>query len=249
MADWEGSSVALVELRRDWEGSSVTLVELRRDWEGSSVALVELRRDWEGSSVALVELRRDWEGGKQCGSSGAEEGLGGKQCGSGFHLIVTNCSSEHSHQALSCKMASEYEAFIASEKKWFCHVDDDNYVLPHSLLSLLAAFPPDGDVYVGKPSLNRPIEAAEPLPNNQTHGRSEGVPASSNLTIAFTPSKPEQRWAGLPSPENRDQPRLLSTFNVLGVWPVGVTVVRRGEGIPSSPHQDRQRCSWPLGAP
>ncbi|MGH0175962.1 UNVERIFIED_CONTAM: hypothetical protein FKN15_015053 [Acipenser sinensis] len=86
----------------------------------------------------------------------------------GFHLIVTNCSSEHSHQALSCKMASEYEAFIASEKKWFCHVDDDNYVLPHSLLSLLAAFPPDGDVYVGKPSLNRPIEAAEPLPNNQT---------------------------------------------------------------------------------
>ncbi|XP_058872240.1 beta-1,3-N-acetylglucosaminyltransferase manic fringe-like [Acipenser ruthenus] len=85
----------------------------------------------------------------------------------GFHLIVTNCSSEHSHQALSCKMASEYEAFIASEKKWFCHVDDDNYVLPHSLLSLLAAFPLDGDVYVGKPSLNRPIEAAEPLPNNQ----------------------------------------------------------------------------------
>lgn len=32
----------------------------------------------------------------------------------GSHLVVTNCSSEHSHPALSCKMAAEFDAFLAS---------------------------------------------------------------------------------------------------------------------------------------
>ncbi|XP_041093839.1 beta-1,3-N-acetylglucosaminyltransferase manic fringe-like [Polyodon spathula] len=115
----------------------------------------------------------------------------------GFHLIVTNCSSEHSHQALSCKMALEYEGFIASQKKWFCHVDDDNYVLPHSLLSLLAAFPQDGDVYVGKPSLNRPIEAAEPLPNNQTVSTADPSPRPSHQTQPHHQTQPTH----LPQPQ------------------------------------------------
>uniref|UniRef100_A0A672KDT8 LFNG O-fucosylpeptide 3-beta-N-acetylglucosaminyltransferase n=1 Tax=Sinocyclocheilus grahami TaxID=75366 RepID=A0A672KDT8_SINGR len=44
------------------------------------------------------------------------------------HAINTNCSAAHSRQALSCKMAVEYDKFIESGKKWFCHVDDDNYV-------------------------------------------------------------------------------------------------------------------------
>lgn len=32
----------------------------------------------------------------------------------GPHLVVTNCSAEHSHPALSCKMAAELDAFLAS---------------------------------------------------------------------------------------------------------------------------------------
>ncbi|XP_042549320.1 beta-1,3-N-acetylglucosaminyltransferase manic fringe [Dipodomys spectabilis] len=86
----------------------------------------------------------------------------------GSHLVVTNCSADHSHRALSCKMAAEFDAFLASRLRWFCHVDDDNYVNPRALLRLLAALPQARDVYVGRPSLNRPIRASEPLPHNRT---------------------------------------------------------------------------------
>lgn len=53
-------------------------------------------------------------------------------------------------------------------RRWFCHVDDDNYVNPVALLKLLKTFPQTLDVYVGRPSLNRPIHASEPRPHNRT---------------------------------------------------------------------------------
>lgn len=86
----------------------------------------------------------------------------------GFQVVVTDCPSDHSHQALSCKMSAEYDHFMASDKRWLCHVDDDNYVNPGALLSLLAGFPAQGDVYVGKPSLDHPITAHELLEDNST---------------------------------------------------------------------------------
>uniref|UniRef100_A0ACB8FNH7 Uncharacterized protein n=2 Tax=Sphaerodactylus townsendi TaxID=933632 RepID=A0ACB8FNH7_9SAUR len=86
----------------------------------------------------------------------------------GDHVVFTNCSAEHNHPALSCKMAAEFDAFLASELSWFCHLDDDNYLNPQALLKLLSSYSPDQDVYIGKPSLNRPIHASETLPNNQT---------------------------------------------------------------------------------
>ncbi|XP_042326786.1 beta-1,3-N-acetylglucosaminyltransferase manic fringe isoform X2 [Sceloporus undulatus] len=86
----------------------------------------------------------------------------------GDHVIFTNCSAEHSHPALSCKMAAEFDAFLASGLSWFCHLDDDNYLNPQALLKLLSSYSPDKDVYIGKPSLNRPIRTSETLPNNQT---------------------------------------------------------------------------------
>ncbi|KAH0616918.1 hypothetical protein JD844_028388 [Phrynosoma platyrhinos] len=86
----------------------------------------------------------------------------------GDHVIFTNCSAEHSHPALSCKMAAELDAFLASGLSWFCHLDDDNYLNPQALLKLLSSYSPDKDVYIGKPSLNRPIHTSETLPNNQT---------------------------------------------------------------------------------
>ncbi|KAF0037160.1 hypothetical protein F2P81_010034 [Scophthalmus maximus] len=79
------------------------------------------------------------------------------------HLINTNCSAAHSRQALSCKMALEYDVFIDSGKKWFCHVDDDNYVSAGPLLKLLSQYGHAEDVYIGRPSLERPIEATERL--------------------------------------------------------------------------------------
>ncbi|XP_063055170.1 beta-1,3-N-acetylglucosaminyltransferase manic fringe isoform X2 [Engraulis encrasicolus] len=86
----------------------------------------------------------------------------------GFNLVLTDCPPEHSHQALSCKMAAEYDHFMASDKRWLCHVDDDNYLNPGALLSLLSAYPLDSEIYVGKPSLDRPMRARELLEGNKT---------------------------------------------------------------------------------
>ncbi|XP_017543784.1 beta-1,3-N-acetylglucosaminyltransferase manic fringe [Pygocentrus nattereri] len=86
----------------------------------------------------------------------------------GFNIIVTACSPEHSHQALSCKMAAEYDHFMDSDKEWLCHVDDDNYLNPKPLLDILSTFTPDTDVYIGKPSLDRPMRAVELLQGNKT---------------------------------------------------------------------------------
>ncbi|XP_028302710.1 beta-1,3-N-acetylglucosaminyltransferase lunatic fringe-like isoform X2 [Gouania willdenowi] len=86
----------------------------------------------------------------------------------GPHLISTNCSAAHSRQALSCKMALEYDTFITSGKKWFCHVDDDNYLNVDALLKLLSQYSHTQDVYIGRPSLERPIEATERLSSSET---------------------------------------------------------------------------------
>ncbi|XP_060945937.1 beta-1,3-N-acetylglucosaminyltransferase lunatic fringe [Limanda limanda] len=88
-----------------------------------------------------------------------------KQMGS--HAVNTNCSAAHSRQALSCKMAVEYDKFIESGKKWFCHVDDDNYVNVRTLVKQLSQYPHTQDMYLGKPSLDRPIEATERLGDNK----------------------------------------------------------------------------------
>ncbi|KAJ0057803.1 hypothetical protein NL108_002908, partial [Boleophthalmus pectinirostris] len=85
----------------------------------------------------------------------------------GNHAVNTNCSAAHSRQALSCKMAVEYDKFIESGKKWFCHVDDDNYVNVRTLVKHLSQYTHTQDMYIGKPSLDRPIEATERLGDNK----------------------------------------------------------------------------------
>ncbi|CAH2307323.1 beta-1,3-N-acetylglucosaminyltransferase lunatic fringe [Pelobates cultripes] len=83
------------------------------------------------------------------------------------NVISTNCSAAHSRQALSCKMAVEYDKFIESSMKWFCHVDDDNYVNIRTLVKLLSRYSHTNDVYIGKPSLDRPIQATERISENK----------------------------------------------------------------------------------
>ncbi|XP_001514158.1 beta-1,3-N-acetylglucosaminyltransferase lunatic fringe [Ornithorhynchus anatinus] len=83
------------------------------------------------------------------------------------NVINTNCSAAHSRQALSCKMAVEYDKFIESGRKWFCHVDDDNYVNVRMLVKLLSSYPHTQDIYIGKPSLDRPIQATERISENK----------------------------------------------------------------------------------
>ncbi|XP_028332572.1 beta-1,3-N-acetylglucosaminyltransferase radical fringe-like isoform X2 [Gouania willdenowi] len=62
------------------------------------------------------------------------------------NIINTNCSAAHTRQALCCKMSVEYDKFIDSQKK---------------LLQLLSSYHHSQDVYLGRPSLDHPVEATE----------------------------------------------------------------------------------------
>lgn len=55
-------------------------------------------------------------------------------------------------------MSVEFDSFIASNKKWFCHFDDDNYVNIPRLLQLLRLYNSRDDWYLGKPSIKQPLE-------------------------------------------------------------------------------------------
>ncbi|XP_045473243.1 fringe glycosyltransferase [Harmonia axyridis] len=74
------------------------------------------------------------------------------------HMINTNCSSSHSRKALCCKMSVEFDTFIETDKKWFCHFDDDNYVNIPRLVDFLGDYNPREDWYLGKPSIQAPLE-------------------------------------------------------------------------------------------
>ncbi|XP_076332187.1 fringe glycosyltransferase-like isoform X2 [Tachypleus tridentatus] len=80
------------------------------------------------------------------------------QSRTGGHLINTNCSSSHNRKALCCKMSVEFDRFLESQKKWFCHFDDDNYVNVPRLVKLLQLYNPQEDWYLGKPSIRAPLE-------------------------------------------------------------------------------------------
>uniref|UniRef100_UPI0035901C2E beta-1,3-N-acetylglucosaminyltransferase manic fringe-like n=1 Tax=Myxine glutinosa TaxID=7769 RepID=UPI0035901C2E len=79
----------------------------------------------------------------------------------GDHVVVTNCAPAHSHQALSCKMEAEFEAYLVTDKQWFCHVDDDNYLNVPALLQLLGDQPRGRPLYLGRPSLDHPVQATD----------------------------------------------------------------------------------------
>lgn len=74
------------------------------------------------------------------------------------HLINTNCSASYDRYALCCKMSVEFDTFIASKKRWFCHVDDDTYVNVPALVTLLQQYNDTTDWYLGKPSLSYPLK-------------------------------------------------------------------------------------------
>ncbi|XP_032679696.1 fringe glycosyltransferase [Odontomachus brunneus] len=83
------------------------------------------------------------------------------------HMIDTKCSSSHNRRALCCKMSVEFDRFLASNRKWFCHFDDDNYVNVPRLLKLLDNYNPREDWYLGKPSIPSPLEIVRQGPDPQ----------------------------------------------------------------------------------
>lgn len=103
---------------------------------------------------------------------------------------------------------------LPSHPRWFCHVDDDNYVNVRALLRLLGSYPHTQDVYLGKPSLDRPIQATErvsenkvvsvPPPRRQpapTRGEEAGVaprPGTGGLGVSPRPPRPRLPTASCP---------------------------------------------------
>ncbi|XP_045213211.2 beta-1,3-N-acetylglucosaminyltransferase lunatic fringe-like [Mercenaria mercenaria] len=77
------------------------------------------------------------------------------------HVVNTNCSRDHYRKSLVCKMAQEFDWFINSKKRWFCHVDDDTYLNVPRLVTLLEKYNHTDDWYLGRPSLDHPIEVMD----------------------------------------------------------------------------------------
>ena len=50
---------------------------------------------------------------------------------------------------------------FSSVYRWFCGVDDDNYLNVKQLLNLLQDYKHEQDVYLGRASLSHPIEAMD----------------------------------------------------------------------------------------
>ncbi|XP_003748205.1 fringe glycosyltransferase [Galendromus occidentalis] len=74
------------------------------------------------------------------------------------HLINTGCPSSHNRRALCCKMGAEFDFYLQSRKKWWCHFDDDNYVNVPQLLRHLQEYDYRKDWYLGKTSIKDPLE-------------------------------------------------------------------------------------------
>lgn len=82
------------------------------------------------------------------------------------HMVNTNCSASHQRKHLCCKMSVEYDHFLESGKKWFCHFDDDNYVNVPRLVTVLQQYNHQEDWYLGRTSIYEPVKIYK-KPTNQ----------------------------------------------------------------------------------
>lgn len=74
------------------------------------------------------------------------------------HMVQTGCAQGHFRQGLCCKMNKEFDFFLSTSKKFWCHFDDDNYVNIPTLVKVLNEYHAYQDWYLGKPSISSPIE-------------------------------------------------------------------------------------------
>ncbi|OQR78175.1 fringe glycosyltransferase-like [Tropilaelaps mercedesae] len=105
------------------------------------------------------------------------------------HLVNTRCPSSHNRRALCCKMAVEFDRYLESRKKWWCHFDDDNYVNVPRLLRSLQEFDHRQEWYLGKTSIKDPLEI--PGPRNSHFGKS-----NVRSSHGSTPAKIVSFWFG-----------------------------------------------------
>ncbi|CAK8690031.1 unnamed protein product [Clavelina lepadiformis] len=56
-------------------------------------------------------------------------------------------------------MEAEYNAYMKTHKKWWCHFDDDNYVNIKRLVAVLNQYHWKNDMYIGKPSMSKSLRS------------------------------------------------------------------------------------------
>lgn len=82
-------------------------------------------------------------------------------------IMMPWCCIKIYRKALCCKMSVELDMFLSSDKKWFCHFDDDNYVNVPRLMDLLQSYDPTEDWYLGKPSIRAPLQIMDRKSNQK----------------------------------------------------------------------------------
>lgn len=105
------------------------------------------------------------------------------------HMIHTNCSSQSNRDGLHCKIEMEYKYYIRSDKKWFCHFDDDNYVNVPRLIAVLREYNYNQDWYLGKRSSFCPMRLAYSYLNYTRRGVYDNVFWFANGGAGFCISK------------------------------------------------------------
>nr|XP_054757655.1 beta-1,3-N-acetylglucosaminyltransferase radical fringe-like [Lytechinus pictus] len=81
------------------------------------------------------------------------------------HMVNTGCKQRHSPAGLCCKLSAIFSFFKSFDKRWYCHVDDDNYLNIPQLLALLRGYDHNQDYYLGRPSVNHSIKGKDHLKN------------------------------------------------------------------------------------
>ncbi|KAL3078762.1 hypothetical protein niasHS_014544 [Heterodera schachtii] len=70
----------------------------------------------------------------------------------------TKCPPGHTNAALCCKMAAEIRIALQRSPDFWCHFDDDSFVLLANLRAFLRQFRPHlDDLYLGRPSTSAPV--------------------------------------------------------------------------------------------
>ncbi|XP_073943525.1 fringe glycosyltransferase-like isoform X2 [Choristoneura fumiferana] len=105
------------------------------------------------------------------------------------HMVNTKCKASYEYKNLCCKTGVEYDYFLKTNKKWFCHFDDDNYVnVPH-LLTVLNRYNYDDYWYLGQTSMDTPttIEKHNSLFTFRFGTGGAGICITRNLAVKMSP--------------------------------------------------------------
>ncbi|XP_072044152.1 beta-1,3-N-acetylglucosaminyltransferase radical fringe-like [Amphiura filiformis] len=85
------------------------------------------------------------------------------------HLINTHCGKDHSRESLCCKTGLMFDVFMKQDKRWFCHLDDDNYLNVKNLVAYLQKYNPDKEeIYTGFTQLRGPIKTSDKAKPGET---------------------------------------------------------------------------------